>query len=579
MIACFAVCLAAAAMIGAAGGAPTKKGPPNAVGGVLWVDGTGVKLNGKSSLFLNCPGACNPHRDWNTNKVVAPLYIGNTLRATVPGHNVGFRVKLGKGTMWCKTTASTGNVKIGPVGALAFLAGTSYCGWTIETAGTSPVATVGKHTLAAPDPVIEVTVTNTSSTVKVQRGFVVIRGKNAPAKAVVVAAGWQSTLPKAGIPATPTPTKTLTAPERNSLVSIAAQLPPLKDTQVPTAAAKGPSYTSGGAATFTFSASEQGGTYSCGLSLTDLRLCSGSYTSPVLGDGTYTLYVQATDRAGNQGPVTAHTWIVDTHPPVTQMVEAPSTTSATTATFAFVANEANVHFECALDSPTFTPCVSPKTYASLSDGSHQFSVRATDAAGNLGEPVSQSWLIDTAIPNVTISTMLAAVTSQTSANFAFSAVEKASTVTFTCTLDGGAPTQPCTSPAVYSSLSDGKHTFTVSSKNAAGSTGQANYTWTVDTRPPKASISSGPPTSTFSKTATFTLVADEPNVSFQCRLDRSAVQPCSGAGTATYNGLSLGDHTFGVRATDAAGNVGAEQRYSWTVKTLTLISIIPRGRR
>jgi large repetitive protein len=571
MTALFAACLSAATVVCTASGAQAK--PPSAVGAVLWVGGTGVKLNGKSSLFLNCPGACNPHRDWNTKKVVATLYVGNTLKATVVSHDVGFRVKLGKKFEWCKTNASAGQVQITPAGILAFLGGTSFCGWTVGTAGTTPVATVGQTTVAAADPVIEVTVTKNSSVVKVQRGFVVLRGTSAPKKAVVVPAGWQSTLPKTMIPATPTPTKALTAPERTSLVSIAAQLPRLTDTTSPTATVNGLSYTSGHTATFTFSASEQGAVYSCGLSLTNLRLCPGSYTSPSLGDGTYTLYVQATDRAGNQGPVAAHTWIVDTHPPVTEIVQAPTTTSATTASFSFIANEPNVQFSCALDSLTFTPCVSPKTYASLTDGSHQFSVRATDPAGNVGEPVSQSWLIDTAIPNVTISTMPPAMTPQTSASFSFSAVDKASTVTFTCTLDGSAPTLNCPSPASYSGLSDGTHTFTVSSRNSVGSTGQASYTWTVDSRPPKASISNGPPSATYSNTATFALLADEQNVSFECRLDGSAFQRCSGPGTATYTGLSVGQHSFGVRAIDAAGNVGPEQVYSWTVRSLILITI------
>jgi len=48
-------------------------------------------------------------------------------------------------------------------------------------------------------------------------------------------------------------------------------------------------------------------------------------------------------------------------------------------------SEAGASFECRLDSSQeadFQPCGSPKSYGSLTDGSHTFEVRATDSAGN-----------------------------------------------------------------------------------------------------------------------------------------------------------------------------------------------------
>jgi hypothetical protein len=41
--------------------------------------------------------------------------------------------------------------------------------------------------------------------------------------------------------------------------------------------------------------------------------------------------------------------------------------------------------ECSLDGQAFISCTSPVVYDRLSGGTHQFTVRSTDAAGNTGE--------------------------------------------------------------------------------------------------------------------------------------------------------------------------------------------------
>jgi polygalacturonase len=61
--------------------------------------------------------------------------------------------------------------------------------------------------------------------------------------------------------------------------------------------------------------------------------------------------------------------------------------SVAEATFAYSSEDGST-FECSLDGSAFEPCSSPQSYADLSegshsDGSHIFSVRATDAAGNI----------------------------------------------------------------------------------------------------------------------------------------------------------------------------------------------------
>ena len=63
---------------------------------------------------------------------------------------------------------------------------------------------------------------------------------------------------------------------------------------------------------------------------------------------------------------------------------------------------------------------------------------------------------------VTITSGPPSTSSSRSATFTFRANE---TAVFTCALDGATPL-PCTSPATYSGLADGVHTFTVVATNA-----------------------------------------------------------------------------------------------------------------
>jgi hypothetical protein len=86
----------------------------------------------------------------------------------------------------------------------------------------------------------------------------------------------------------------------------------------------------------------------------------------------------------------------DTTPPDTSISSGPSgTTSSTSASFSFSSTESGSSFECKLDSGSFAGCTSPKSYSTLAEGAHSFSVRATDAAGNLDPtPATRSWTVE-----------------------------------------------------------------------------------------------------------------------------------------------------------------------------------------
>jgi hypothetical protein len=90
----------------------------------------------------------------------------------------------------------------------------------------------------------------------------------------------------------------------------------------------------------------------------------------------------------------------DTTPPETTITSAPSgTVTSTSASMGFSSSESGSTFACQLDGSAWGACSSPKSYSGLSAGTHTFSVRATDAAGNVDPtPATSSWTVSSSPP-------------------------------------------------------------------------------------------------------------------------------------------------------------------------------------
>jgi hypothetical protein len=323
-------------------------------------------------------------------------------------------------------------------------------------------------------------------------------------------------------------------------------------------------------ADFSFSATEDGSTFECSLDGSAFEPCSSPQSYTHLSEGSHSLEVKATDQGGNTDPTPASLiWTVDTTTPETTIASGPAdgaTLSSGDASFTFSSNEAGSTLECSLDSAAYTGCTSPKEYTDLSEGSHTFSVRATDAAGNTdASPASTTWTVDTTAPETKIDSNPYALTKGPSASFDFSSTEPGSS--FQCKLDSGTY-ESCTSPMILTGLSDGSHTFAVKATDAAGNTDASpdSYTWTVDTVAPNTTIDSNPNALTNTTSANFSFSSNEANSTFQCKLDGGAYASCTSP--KSLSGLSDGSHTFSVRATDAAGNIDPTPAdFTWTVDT------------
>jgi hypothetical protein len=105
-------------------------------------------------------------------------------------------------------------------------------------------------------------------------------------------------------------------------------------------------------------------------------------------------------------------------------------------------------------------------------------------------------------------------------------------------------------------------TLTCSATSDGGSASQS-VTIKRDATAPTVTITSGPPASTTSTSASFIFSSDESS-SFLCKLDTGAFETC--ASGQSYSGLADGAHTFTVQATDPAGNIGTAS-YNWTITT------------
>ena len=227
-------------------------------------------------------------------------------------------------------------------------------------------------------------------------------------------------------------------------------------------------------ATFTFTASEP--FTQCNVDGAGFGPCTSPATYTNLLDGPHAFTVRGTDAAGNTGEAT-YTWTSETRAPTAAVSSGPAPLSnGRSATFAFSADEPS-SFECQLDGGSFAVCSSPASYQSLGDGAHTFSVRPTDAVGNLGATSSYGWMIDATAPETTLGSRPRSGTTTLSATFTFTASEQGA---FACKLDGAA-FAPCTSPKSYSGLKRSSHTFEVRSIDRAGNVDStpAVHRWTI----------------------------------------------------------------------------------------------------
>jgi hypothetical protein len=151
--------------------------------------------------------------------------------------------------------------------------------------------------------------------------------------------------------------------------------------------------------TVSFSSVSGGATFECQFDAQAYSACTSPRTYTLVALGTHTVHVRAIANG-----------LVDESPASTSWTRIrPTTTltgtslpgSATTTalhhiTFTFTSDETAANdnvFQCDLDSTGWLPCESPRTYTQLSEGAHNFRVRAVVLGAEDLNPPSRPWTV------------------------------------------------------------------------------------------------------------------------------------------------------------------------------------------
>jgi 6-phosphogluconolactonase (cycloisomerase 2 family) len=223
----------------------------------------------------------------------------------------------------------------------------------------------------------------------------------------------------------------------------------------------------------------------------------------------------------------------------------PDDTNETSASFAFEANYPAT-FECRLDDNPFIPlCDSPMTYATIAQGLHTFTVRASDPAGNPPVVDSETWRVDLTppLPPALIGPADGARNLPVSPQFAWAPTTDAQNgiARYELFVDGepaatvlpAACTTEC-SATPEAKLTDGRHTWTVRAFDGVGNpiTTLPARSFHVDGQGPVAAVLTGP-------TGNAATAARRPTLSWQAADDRD------GIGVKSYE-VWLGDARVGT---------------------------------
>jgi large repetitive protein len=346
-------------------------------------------------------------------------------------------------------------------------------------------------------------------------------------------------------------------------------------------------------ATFAFS-SETDATFECKLDNEAFEDCTSPKDYTSLSDGEHTFEVRATDTAGNTDPTPAtHTWTVDATPTITAPAD-NSYNNSGEITFSGMAGPGStvrlfdegtgVGRTTADSEGNWT-----KTLTGIAEGSHTYTARAVDTAGNrssLSSPVRVT--MDKTAPSAPTVALHPAsdmgssdtdgITNDSTPTFIGTAEAASKIEIFDNEESLGESTADDSGNWSFTPtkvLNGNQHAVKAKATDAAGNTSTAFTTLrlTIDTVKPEAPTISSPKDGSYSLTGDFTISgtaeADSSvNVTENSKaMAGSPITASDGSWKVDLKGVSEGEHTYTATAKDIAGNASSES--SITVKVDT----------
>jgi hypothetical protein len=343
-------------------------------------------------------------------------------------------------------------------------------------------------------------------------------------------------------------------------------------------------------AAFEFSSSEPGSTFQCSLDNPEdsaYSPCTSPKTVPdegILADGEHIFYVKATGAAGSTDPTPATCrWKVDAAAPAAPVITSPPegfiVRSIFTVSGTAEAGSTVRLFEGLNSKGTAQANASGQwsmTLAGVSDGSHSYTAKATDAAGNVsGESSPRTVIVDATIPAAP-SIVSPAEGSRVRSNFTVSGTAEAGTlVRFLegTVSKGTAATDSSGNWSInLAGVTEGSHIYKATATDAAGNASVESEPRTVkvDATAPSVPIITSPAEGSMFNVRSFTVSGTaEANSTvelFEGSVSRGTAQAnASGQWGINLTNVSDGSHSYKATATDAAGNVSAESNPPRTV--------------
>lgn len=296
---------------------------------------------------------------------------------------------------------------------------------------------------------------------------------------------------------------------------------------------------------------------------------ASTFEVPPEAAGKYVIYLEyAQDEGGDNafGPSNAIGPITDAaHPFGLTWDDAPNWWIAAGSDSMFVVSADHEDIDdlsltCKLDQNPSYACNSSSLFSSLAEGTHTFTVTATD--GTDSETLSHTWTVGAAAAHIDTEETPGKYTDDNEAQFYFDLSSDLDDAHAECRLDGGdwgeCPEFDGPGSAYYEDLSDGEHTFSVrgvatdpdDSESTLTQDPPDSYTWTVDTREPV--ITNNLPDVLGSDSFNVEFTTNEPLRYMDCQVDDDDWEPCLGG--LQMSGLADGEHSLYVEAEDRAGN-------------------------